>query len=67
MRIHLRRQENGKRQTRGTVYAVTSLDTHPASPADLGGYVRGHWGIETRTYADIYQESISGKPGAAEK
>ncbi|MFF3381371.1 ISAs1 family transposase [Streptomyces sp. NPDC002680] len=44
LRIHRRRQENGKRQTRETVYAVTSLDTHQASPADLGGYVRGHWG-----------------------
>lgn len=41
LRIHRRRQENGKRQTRETVYAVTSLDTHQASPADLGGYVRG--------------------------
>ncbi|GGR99638.1 hypothetical protein GCM10010252_42910 [Streptomyces aureoverticillatus] len=41
LRIH-RSQENGKRQTRETVYAVTSLDTHQASSADLGGYVRGH-------------------------
>ncbi|MYV47962.1 transposase [Streptomyces sp. SID2888] len=31
--------------SRETVYAVTSLDTHQASPADLGAYVRGHWGI----------------------
>jgi predicted transposase YbfD/YdcC len=46
LRIHRRRQESGKRQTQGTVYAVTSLYTHQASPADLGGYVRGHWGIE---------------------
>nr|WSZ18910.1 transposase [Streptomyces canus] len=46
LRIHRRRQESGKRQTRETVYAVTSLDTHQASPADLGGYVRGRWGIE---------------------
>lgn len=46
LRIHRRRQESGKRQTRETVYAVTSLDTHQASPADLGGYVRGHWAIE---------------------
>ncbi|MFB7577076.1 ISAs1 family transposase [Streptomyces sp. NPDC056165] len=35
LRIHRRRQESGKRQTRETVYAVTSLDTHQASPADL--------------------------------
>ncbi|MER5700279.1 transposase family protein [Streptomyces mirabilis] len=31
LRIHRRRQESGKRQTRETVYAVTSLDTHQAS------------------------------------
>ena len=29
-----------------TVYAVTSLPTHQASPAQLGAWVRGHWGIE---------------------
>jgi len=49
-RIHQRRQENGKQQTRETVYAVTSLDTHQASPADLDGYVRGHWGIENSSH-----------------
>ncbi|MFJ7146662.1 ISAs1 family transposase [Streptomyces sp. NPDC100445] len=31
LRIHRRRQESGKRQTRETVYAVTSLDTHQAT------------------------------------
>ncbi|MFM9448825.1 ISAs1 family transposase [Streptomyces acidiscabies] len=50
LRIHRRRQENGKRQTRETVYAVTSLDTHQTTPADLGGYVRGHWGIENSSH-----------------
>ncbi|MER6134465.1 hypothetical protein [Streptomyces sp. NPDC001815] len=50
LRIHRRRQENGKRQTRETVYAVTSLDTHQATPADLGGYVRGHWEIENSSH-----------------
>lgn len=50
LRIHRRRQENGKRLTRETVYAVTSLDTHQATPADLGGYVRGHWGIENSSH-----------------
>ncbi|MFD8647943.1 ISAs1 family transposase, partial [Streptomyces mirabilis] len=50
LRIHRRRQESGKRQTQETVYAVTSLDTHQASPADLGGYVRGHWGIENSSH-----------------
>lgn len=50
LRVHRRRQESGKRQTRETVYAVTSLDTHQASPADLGGYVRGHWAIENSSH-----------------
>jgi predicted transposase YbfD/YdcC len=50
LRVHRRRQENGKRQTRETVYAVTSLDTHQASPADLGRYVRGHWRIENSSH-----------------
>ncbi|MFJ9382121.1 ISAs1 family transposase, partial [Streptomyces sp. NPDC101455] len=50
LRIHRRRQESGKRQTRETVYAVTSLDSHQASPAELGGYVRGHWGIENSSH-----------------
>ncbi|WP_200305637.1 hypothetical protein [Streptomyces adelaidensis] len=31
LRIHRRRQESGKQQTRETVYAVTSLDTRQAS------------------------------------
>ncbi|MFE9601383.1 ISAs1 family transposase [Streptomyces hokutonensis] len=50
LRIHPRRQKSGRQQTRETVYAVTSLDTHQASPADLGGYVRGHWGIENSSH-----------------
>lgn len=29
-----------------TVYAVTSLPTYQASPGQLAGWVRGHWGIE---------------------
>lgn len=31
-----------------TVYAVTSLPTYQASPGQLAGWVRGHWGIEVR-------------------
>ncbi|MEE1941945.1 ISAs1 family transposase [Streptomyces sp. TRM 70361] len=50
LRIHRRRQESGKRQTREAVHAVTSLDIHQASPADLGGYVRGHRGIENSSH-----------------
>jgi predicted transposase YbfD/YdcC len=29
-----------------TVYAITSLAAHQASPADLAGWMRGHWQIE---------------------
>ncbi|MGC0268598.1 ISAs1 family transposase [Glutamicibacter soli] len=29
-----------------TVHALTSLPTHLAGPADIGGLIRGHWGIE---------------------
>nr|WSY50507.1 hypothetical protein OG999_10475 [Streptomyces sp. NBC_00886] len=50
LRIHRRRQESGKRQPRETLYAVTSLDTHQASAVDLGGYVRGYWGIENSSH-----------------
>jgi predicted transposase YbfD/YdcC len=50
LRIHRRRQESGRRQIRETVYAATSLDTHHASPADLGRYVRGHWAIENSSH-----------------
>ncbi|MEU1276743.1 ISAs1 family transposase, partial [Streptomyces sp. NPDC005799] len=42
IRVHRRRQESGKKQTRETVYAVTSLDTHQTTPADLASYLRGH-------------------------
>ncbi|MCW2946181.1 MAG: transposase, family [Actinoallomurus sp.] len=29
-----------------TVYAVTSLATHQAEPAEIAGWIRGHWSIE---------------------
>lgn len=29
-----------------TVYAITSLATHQATPAQLAGWIRGHWSIE---------------------
>ncbi|GAA2399897.1 hypothetical protein GCM10010191_03840 [Actinomadura vinacea] len=46
IRVHRRRKEDGKAETRETVYAVTSLDAHQASPAELADYLRGHWIIE---------------------
>ncbi|MCN0154001.1 hypothetical protein NDQ86_18275 [Salinispora arenicola] len=35
IRVHRRRKQSGTRETRESVYAVTSLDAHQASPADL--------------------------------
>ena len=45
-----RRQPTGKKQTRETVYALTSLDAHQASPAELAAYVRGQWRIENSSH-----------------
>lgn len=50
LRVHRRRKENGKTETRKTVYAVTSLDAHQASPAELAHYLRGHWVIENSSH-----------------
>ncbi|MEU3017495.1 hypothetical protein ABZ635_08915 [Nocardiopsis sp. NPDC007018] len=46
IRVHRRRQQEGKKQTRETVYALTSLGAHQAIPAELAAYLRGHWVIE---------------------
>lgn len=46
LRVHRRRKQTGRRETRETVYAVTSLDAHQTTPAELAAAVRGHWGIE---------------------
>lgn len=46
IRVHRRRTQTGHRQTRETVYAVTSLDAHQTAPAELAGAVRGHWSVE---------------------
>lgn len=37
-------------EAEGFVYALTSRDAGRASPADLLGFSRGHWGIETRVH-----------------
>nr|WP_273474188.1 ISAs1 family transposase [Nocardiopsis sinuspersici] len=50
LRVHRRRQQTGKKQTRETVYAVTSLDAHQATPAELAIYLRGHWTIENSSH-----------------
>lgn len=58
VRVHRRRQATGRKQTRETVYAVTSLDAHQATPAELAAHLRGHWTAEAqhhtrdRTFAE---------------
>ncbi|GAB2520962.1 hypothetical protein GCM10026982_54930 [Nocardiopsis aegyptia] len=47
LRIHRRRRQTGKKQTRETSFAVTSLDAHQATPAQLAALVRGHWATRT--------------------
>ena len=36
----------GKKWRTTTVYAVTSLTVTQATPAELAGWIRGHWQIE---------------------
>lgn len=50
IRVHRRRKQTGKRETRESVYAVTSLDAHQAGPAGLAAAIRGHWGIENSSH-----------------
>jgi predicted transposase YbfD/YdcC len=50
IRVHRRRKQTDKRETRESVYAVTSLDTHQTSPADLATAIRGHWGVENSSH-----------------
>ncbi|MEU7875824.1 ISAs1 family transposase [Dactylosporangium sp. NPDC049140] len=50
IRVHRRRKETGKKETRETVYAVTSLDAHQATPAELAAWTRGHWAIENSSH-----------------
>ncbi|MGW3692237.1 ISAs1 family transposase, partial [Streptomyces sp. NPDC005125] len=50
LRVHRRRKENGRTESRETVYAVTSLDTHQADPSQLANHVRGHWTIENSSH-----------------
>ncbi|MGK5532016.1 ISAs1 family transposase [Streptomyces sp. URMC 129] len=50
IRVHGRRKQTGRRETRESVYAVTSLDAHQAGPADLAAAIRGHWGVENSSH-----------------
>lgn len=46
IKLHRRRKAKGRKESRETVYAVTSLEAHQASPADIAVLVRGQWSIE---------------------
>lgn len=50
IRIHRRRKETGKPETRRTDYAVTSIDAHQATPEELAVFVRGQWAIENSSH-----------------
>ncbi|MFF9301714.1 hypothetical protein [Streptomyces sp. NPDC014764] len=50
IRVHRRRKPTGERETRESVYAVTSLDAHQTGPADLAAAIRGHWGVENSSH-----------------
>jgi predicted transposase YbfD/YdcC len=50
IRLHRRRQETGKKESRRTDYAVTSLDAHQATPAQIAAFIRGEWGIENSSH-----------------
>jgi predicted transposase YbfD/YdcC len=50
IRVHRRRKQTGERESRESVYAVTSLDAHQAGPADLAAAIRGHWAVENSSH-----------------
>lgn len=50
IRVHRRRKQTGRAESRESVFAVTSLDTHQTSPADLAAAIHGHWGIENSSH-----------------
>jgi predicted transposase YbfD/YdcC len=50
IRVYRRRKQTGTRETRESVYAVTSLDAYQAGPADLATAIRGHWGVENSSH-----------------
>ncbi|MFD8000458.1 ISAs1 family transposase [Streptomyces mirabilis] len=50
IRVHRRRKQTGKRETRESVYAVASLDAHQTGPAGLAAAICGHWGVENSSH-----------------
>ncbi len=56
-----------KRKHTETVYAITSLTVTNATPAQVAGWLRGHWAIENRlhwvrdvTYAEDHSQIRTG-------
>lgn len=50
LRVHRRRKTTGKKESRESVYAVTSLEAHQTGPAELAAAIRGHWGVENSSH-----------------
>ena len=50
IRRRRRRLDQPKRFTTETIYAITDLHVHQAKPAQLAGWVRGHWSIENKVH-----------------
>ncbi len=50
IRRRRRRLDQPKRFTTETVYAITDLRVHQAKPAQLAGWIRGHWSIENKIH-----------------
>ncbi|MFV2199130.1 ISAs1 family transposase [Nocardiopsis sp. LOL_012] len=45
-----RRRHGTIKGSREVVFAVTDLDAHEVSPAELAAYARGHWTVENRVH-----------------
>ncbi|MEV0168961.1 ISAs1 family transposase [Nonomuraea fuscirosea] len=68
--IQIKREVRDLRQGKWrtvTVYAITSLPTWQASPADLATWIRGHWSIENKlhyvrdvTYGEDHSQARTG-------
>jgi predicted transposase YbfD/YdcC len=50
IKLHRRRKPKGNKETRETVYAVTSLQAHQTTPVHIAALVRGQWSIENRDH-----------------
>jgi predicted transposase YbfD/YdcC len=55
------RPRHGRKHTTVTVYAVTSLTAHQATPAEIATWIRHHWAVEALHYIrdTTYREDAS--------